>query len=249
MAIVASQYQKLFWVDSDSFLLQNVSSLMKRSTDGTLFWHDIWRIHERNPVWDLLNMTTPIRGFSQESGILYIDKEITWRPLYVAAYMNQKQPLYYSLFWGDKETFFLSFELMKQNYTFVPHAPFMVGKYGNDIGLGIKIPENRYDDFFGYSFVQLDIDGRALCVHLVSGKSFVLRYLRQGKRLFTVLRPYDPNRSHMDRNGFKNKTFDVKLDSMPAKMPLMASEYVLGPFEDRFKYAYLEAERLTKELS
>jgi len=249
MSIIASQYQKLFWVDSDSFLLQNVTGIIKKSRDGTLFWHDIWRIHEKNPVWKVLNMSKPVRGFSQESGILYIDKGRNWRQLYVAAYMNQKQPLYYSLFWGDKETFFLSFELLKKKYTFVPHAPFMLGKYGSDIGLGIKIPENRFDDFFGYSFVQLDLDGRAFCVHLVSGKSFILRYLRQNKRLFTVLRPYDPNRSHMDRNGLKNKTFDVRLDSMPSKMPLMASEYALGPFEERFIYSYLEAERLLEHFN
>jgi len=244
MCIIASQYQKVFWVDSDSFLLQNVTSVMRKSKDGTLFWHDIWRIHEKNPIWKVMNKTDPIRGYSQESGILYLDKEITWRSLYVSAYMNQKQRLYYSLFWGDKESFFLSFELMNKPYTFVPHAPFMLGKYGSDIGLGITIPESRYDDFFGYSFVQLDLDGRAFCVHLVSGKSFILRYLRQEKRLFTVLRPYDPNKSHMNRNGLKNKTFDVRLDSAAEKMPLMTTDYALGPFEDRFKSAYLEAESL-----
>jgi len=244
MAIICSQYQKLFWVDSDSFLLQNVTKIIKKAKDGTLFWHDIWRIHEKNPVWSLMNMSEPIRGFSQESGILYLDKTITWRSLYVSAYMNQKQRLYYSLFWGDKESFFLSFELLKMPYYFVPHAPFMIGKYGSDIGLGITIPESRFDDFFGYSFVQLDVDGRAFCVHLVSGKSFILRYLRQGKRLFTVLRPYDPNRSHMNRNGLKNKTFDVRLDSVSEKMQLMSTDYALGPFEERFKSAFLEAENV-----
>jgi len=249
MSIICSLYQKIFWVDSDSFLLQNVTSVIRKAKDGTMFWHDIWRIHERNPVWRVMNMTNPLRGFSQESGILYIDKEIAWRSLYVSAYMNQKQPLYYSLFWGDKESFFLSFELMKQPYSFVPHAPFMLGKYGSDIGLGITIPESRYNDFFGYSFVQLDPDGRAFCVHLVSGKSFILRYLRQGRRLFTVLRPYDPNRSHMNRNGLKNKTFDVTLDSVSEKMPLMATDYALGPFEERFKIAYIKAERLVDQFN
>ena len=97
MSIISSRYEKIFWVDSDAFILQNVTKIMKQSKTGTMFWHDIWRIDEDNPLWEMLDMKEAERGFSQESGILFIDKSIAWKGLYVSAYMNQKQPLYYSL--------------------------------------------------------------------------------------------------------------------------------------------------------
>ena len=94
----------------------------------------------------------------------------------------------------------------------------MIGKYGYEVDINAWVTINRRNDFFGYSFVQLDNEGKAFCVNLVSGKSFILKYMKQNKSLFTVLRPYDPNGSHMDRNDLKNKTFEVVLDSVDEEL-------------------------------
>ena len=187
-------------------------------------------------------MSTPIRGYSQESGIVYIDKSMNWRSLYVVGYMNNNQPIYYSLLFGDKDTFFLSFGYMKKPYTFVPHSPFLAGKRCGDLS-NCPLSEERKNQSVGYSFVQLDMDGRAFCVHLVSGKKRVFSYLEQNKKPFDIVLPIDPNWSHF--TGIGSSSLVVTLDAtQTTRIPDISAAYAFGPFEEQLKASFEEAKHV-----
>ena len=251
MAIVGSEFEKMIWVDSDAFLLQNATNLIKQTKTGTLFWHDIWGVDQKNPIWTILNIEKPVVGFSQESGVVYIDKTKNWLPLYIAAYMNQHQRLFYSLLWGDKDTFFISFEALKMPYTFVPYAPQLIGKMGNEMVGDVLQTKKNKNKFYGYSFVQVDTNGRPAYVHFVSGKDLVLSYLNKNKTLFTMIRTWDPNGAHVDYNGIDptKKSVDIEIDSGDFYGPLLDANDALGPFVTRLRESYEKAQQIIKTTS
>jgi len=241
MAIVASEFEKVIWIDSDAFLVQNISSFIRQaSKSSAIFWHDIWAIHEKNPVWGLLNRTKAIRGPSQESGIVFINKATSWRGLYTTAYMNQKQPMYYSLVWGDKDTFFLGYEAMNERYSFIPYSPLLIGK--SESQLKPTHQHGLQTKFIGYSFVQLDMNGRPLCVHLVSGKKFITPFLKKGERLFTLIRSFDPNTAHIAPVG--DGMYDITIDEGSFYGPLWDTDQALGQFEEHLIQSYQDAVKM-----
>jgi len=248
MAILGSEFEKLIWVDSDAFLLQNATKIMAQTETGTLFWHDIWSVAPDNPIWSIMRIE-PIHGLSQESGVVYIDKAVNWLPLYLSAYMNQRQRLFYSLLWGDKDTFFISCAGLKKPYTFVPWGPYPVGKMGNEMVGYVPQSDSNKKKFYGFSFVQLDMEGKPAYVHLVTGKDFILPSLDKGDKLFTTIRAWDPNTAHMINNGIDaiKRTFDIVVDSGSFYGPLWDTNEVLGPFEERLTNSYRKALEITKE--
>lgn len=249
MALVGSQFAKVVLLDADAFLLEQASQIINSSRTGTLFWHDIWSLHPHNPVWVLLGLTKPVEGLCQESGIVYIDKSTAWRGLYAAALMNQHQPMYYTVLWGDKDTFFLGYEAMNMSYTFVPYSPLLLGKMDlDDTGIASRLLISNVlyapRHFAGYSFVQLDMEGRAAFVHFVSGKATILKHVKKRSRLFTYVRSFDPNTHHIVSVGAG--MYDVVSDSGPLKVPTYSSDEALGPFEIRIVRAYHSAVRFRK---
>jgi len=239
----------MIWVDSDAFLLQNLTDIIKQTSTGTLFWHDIWSVHPENPIWQLMGIENPVLGLSQESGVVYIDKEVGWRNLYLSAYMNQRQTMYYSMLWGDKDTFFLSFESTKTPYTFVPWPPFIAGKMGSELAADGGYRSASKEKFYAYSFVQPDMIGRPCYVHLVTGKEFILPYLDQNKKIFSLIRTYDANRAHMINTGINSvkRTFDIVCDEGEFYGPFWETKEALGPFEDRLAAAYKKAKEIHKD--
>lgn len=189
MALVCTKLQKVIFLDDDAFVLRDPAFLldnedMKRT--GTLFWHDIYGIHPKNYVYDLLDLPSRT-GLSGESGVLVLDKEVAWRGLYFAAYMNSKQDLFYRLVWGDKDTFFLAFEYMNMSYSFIPYAPCAIGNN-----------ETRF------SFLQPGPDGVSFFIHLVSGKKI---FKEKKRNQMTHVLLYDPDSCHL------NETFHVVEDN------------------------------------
>ena len=181
-------------------------------------------------------MDEPIRGVSQESGLMCINKSTSWKGLYVAARMNQQQRIYYSVLYGDKDTFFLSYEVLGEPYEFVPWSPFLVGKLADELFSPKELGDYQPKQFLGYSFIHTDMKGRALCLHLVSGKKYVREFLEKDTKLFTSLRSYDPNIAHLDPSP--KKLYDVVSNNDSYDPPLWQTDYALGSFEINLKNAY-----------
>ena len=128
MAMAMSQFQEVMLFDRDFYLIQKPEQAFKTSQEngaGAMFWHDMTGVCPTNPIWKLVG-AKPILGYSQDSCIVYLDKAVAWRGLYLAAYMNQKQSVFYRLLFGDKDTFFISFESLGLKYSWPPFAPYLL---------------------------------------------------------------------------------------------------------------------------
>lgn len=86
---------------------------------GAILWPDYWHQSKSNPVFDILNITCSHTHYQQESGQLLIHRERHWKPLQLSYYMNEQTDLYYRLFLGDKETFYLSWKALNASYHFI----------------------------------------------------------------------------------------------------------------------------------
>ena len=155
LALVMTQFQHVILLDRDFYLLQKpemaLNSLIQSGANAA-FWHDMVGISAQNPIWDLVGIS-PIAGYAQDSCFVYINKETAWRGLYLAAYMNQKQNVYYQLVHGDKDTFFIAFESLGINYTWAPYAPYLLCKSSQKTATDVRSH-------------QPDLTGQPLGVHL-----------------------------------------------------------------------------------
>ena len=187
MAMAMSRFDKVLLLDGDCYLLRPPEELLDAFANATatehtagMFWRDMYSICPTNPVWDMLGLD-PVVGPAQESGIVLVDKSEAWRALYLAGYMNQRKGLYYRLLHGDKDTYFLSYKLLGLNYTVVPYTPYFSGR-------------KKRTKFRGTGFLQPDMDGRPLALHLVSGKTVLKRTtLREKATMYEYVAAYNPN--------------------------------------------------------
>ena len=240
MAIVASEFEKVLWVDSDAFLFRNFSYIQSQVSNGAMFWHDHTRLDSRNPIWGLINSTHASDTLAQESGVVYIDKSTKWRALYVVAEMNRNLAMYYSMVWGDKDTFFFGFEAMNETYTFVPYGCFLLGKSTAELRADLD-GKNLPGSHRGYVFLQPDMEGRALFMH---GKQFIVQFLEEEKRLFTVAIAYDANNAHI---GPLDYFRGVIFDSNERYDTIFDSRKATGNFEEEFIAAFHEATEFVEE--
>ena len=180
-AMVCSQFQRVLLVDDDAFLLQDprvvIESKLAQQT-GTLFWHDMHAIHHDNLIWQVLDVP-PREGLAGESGVVFLDKEVAWQALYLAAFMNNKQSIFNRMLWGDKDTFFLACERLGIPYSFVPYPPYSIG----------------YSRWSQIAFLQSDTHGVPFFIHLVSGKRYSSSLF--GFEQFETILTYDPDKAHL----------------------------------------------------
>ena len=246
MAILASEFEKLFWVDADAFLLRNFDYIESQTTTGTLFWRDMHKSARENPVWHIADLK-PFEGLTLESGILLVDKATKWRMLHVTAYLNQKQNFYYAMLWGDKDTFYIACEVLKEECTLIPYGLMLLGKRNDDLRVEMNLTDLAPGGFTGYTYLQPDMEGRPVCVHLASGgKNIGLPLMKKGKRMYSFVRSYDPNKAHLSPIG---KMRDVVVDEGDYYAPLYPSEKVIGPFEETLLSVYQEAQQFLDALN
>ncbi len=90
---------------------------------GAVFWPDVVDISNDNPVWKLLGLTQMTR-VSWESGQLCINRKRHWLSVCLVDAMNQDRETFYSMVYGDKDTFLLSWLLTGASFALIPHKPF-----------------------------------------------------------------------------------------------------------------------------
>lgn len=152
-ALLATNYTEVILADADSILLENPDRFFEEQgylDTGTLFFHD--RDHIRkgadDVVHEFMRNQLSLRGpsprlaesafwkkkgiFEQESGIVVVDKRKTdvFAALLFTAWQNMgeiRKKTTYRVWWGDKESFWLAFELSRFPYYFVPRYAQAIG--------------------------------------------------------------------------------------------------------------------------
>ncbi|CDR98851.1 hypothetical protein [Sporisorium scitamineum] len=152
-ALLATNFTEVMLADADAILLEDPNQFFGEPgylDTGTLFFHD--RDHVRKGadfvVNEFLTNQLGLRGpsprlassefwkkkgiFEQESGIVVVDKRRTdvFAALLFSAWQNMgeiRKKTTYRVWWGDKESFWLAFELSQFPYYFVPRYAQAIG--------------------------------------------------------------------------------------------------------------------------
>lgn len=121
-------FEEFIFIDSDNFPVHDPSVLFQSPgyvSTGALFWHDISVLADpRLPI--ILGLPVSILDRpEQESGMMVVDKRKGWRGLNTAWAMNKGDAYdFFSQYMlGEKDAYWLSWELNKIPYKFVEVLP------------------------------------------------------------------------------------------------------------------------------
>lgn len=153
-AILHSRFEEILFLDADNIVVKNPSYLfddIKYLKWGSIFWPDFWETSLDNPIWEILK----VNNFStreQESGQLLINKSKCWEELNLCAYFNRWGKIYYTLLYGDKDTFRFAWLALNKRF-------YMINKMVGSCGY---IDNGQY---FGTTMVQHDSNSEVLFLH------------------------------------------------------------------------------------
>ncbi|KAJ3289942.1 hypothetical protein HDU79_003653 [Rhizoclosmatium sp. JEL0117] len=141
-ALLAASFQKVILMDADVLFLQNPVSIVSNSTIfsqyGQLFFHDrtFQKDHSDYSDWfksivpnhsqyaSQLRFVNQLSYHEQESGVVALDKSNigVLHALLMACALNSNamRAETYQHMWGDKESFWISWELLRVPYKFAP---------------------------------------------------------------------------------------------------------------------------------
>jgi hypothetical protein len=134
-AIANSRFEEVLYLDADNVPLRNpdfLFDLPEYRAAGALFWPDRyvgpgtgfeWLKRE---AWELCGV--PYRVEPEiEAGQLVIDKRRCWPALAMTLHLNEHSDFYYAFFYGDKDTFHLSWRRLGLDYALVPYRSRTLG--------------------------------------------------------------------------------------------------------------------------
>ena len=149
-ALLASSFQNSMLIDADVIFLQNPEKFFQSNlfikhralffqdrtipmTDKSLYLSNLAFLDSLFPKKPYLMENRYYNGKSQhqqESGVVLIDKRARFTGLMASCILNSGdiRTESYRHMHGDKETFWLGFEIADQDYAFNPYAPGAVGK-------------------------------------------------------------------------------------------------------------------------
>ncbi|KAF9951250.1 hypothetical protein BGZ72_007204 [Mortierella alpina] len=151
-SLLASRFEEVMLVDSDAYFLRDPAELFEDpgyKATGTLYFYDRTLGQDWNGGPDWLKSIMPImssfprttrmfRGLSmheQESGVVVINKRERFQGLLAVCKMNSKweRDLWsYKVFYGDKETFWVGYEMVQEPYAFVKSYGGVIGEMRDD---------------------------------------------------------------------------------------------------------------------
>jgi alpha 1,3-mannosyltransferase len=180
-ALLASTFEQVILIDADAVFLQDPTVLLdnhsKYLETGALFFHDrlLWKdvfkdrqkwwqkeMSHRTPSRALMNSRVWTEGYAEEgdSGVVVIDKrrlEAVMGLLH-ACWQNTKEvreKWTYKMMYGDKESYWLGFELSGVPYAFEDH-------YGSIAGHIVTDPREKLDKVCSFTIAHLDEQNRLL---------------------------------------------------------------------------------------
>ena len=129
-AIMHNRFAEVLYIDADNVVVRDPEYLFDSALylqTGSLFWPDVpthtslpWYLSE--DAWEVMGLS--FRHEPQfESGQVVIDKRRCWRPMQLTMHLNEHSDYYYGLFYGDKDTFHVSWRRVGQEYSMIPLPP------------------------------------------------------------------------------------------------------------------------------
>lgn len=129
-ALLSTRFSQVLMLDADQVPVTDPAVVFdwpEMQNTGALFWPDLVELSDENPVWHLVGLE-PRNVRSVESGQICIDRQQHWYALCVADEINRRAGMFYSLIYGDKDSFLLSWLMSEHNFVMVPHQPYQSEK-------------------------------------------------------------------------------------------------------------------------
>ncbi|KAG0001506.1 hypothetical protein BGZ80_002107 [Entomortierella chlamydospora] len=151
-AMLASTFEEVMFIDADAYFLQDPAILFEDPgylATGALFFFDRTLFPDQKGGSDWIKSFLPIMSsfpptsrlfnyltmHEQESGVVLINKKTRFPGLISICKMNDKweRDLYsYRVFYGDKETFWIGFEMVQEPYAFMRNYAGAIGELRPD---------------------------------------------------------------------------------------------------------------------
>jgi hypothetical protein len=137
-AVLASQFRQVLLMDSDVLFLEKPSILFENSyylKSGSLFFYDRIILSEDIIHWiktfSIDNNNQSFPKYTQESGVVLIDKSRVLDGLLTICKLNdhrEREEVTYRHLYGDKDTWWIGFHLIKMHYSFIPTLTGSIGQ-------------------------------------------------------------------------------------------------------------------------
>lgn len=174
-AMLASKFSEMIMMDADVFFFQDPGMLFEDEgykTTGSLFYYDrtLFPNWTKGPDWmrsflPTMSSFVPksrwFRGLSsheQESGVVVLDKKKALIGLLSTCKMNgitERDEVVYKHVYGDKETYWVGFEVTQTPYAFVKSFAGVIGSHGRGDADGSP-------EYICGNQIHFDADGKPL---------------------------------------------------------------------------------------
>jgi hypothetical protein len=123
-AIVHSAFREVLLLDADNVPVVRPEFMFDTpefKAAGAVFWPDYNSVGgaKAKAIWHSCGLRPPAEQ-EFESGQILVDKERCSAALRLSLWFNENSDFYYQYVHGDKETFHLAFQKMKQSYSLIP---------------------------------------------------------------------------------------------------------------------------------
>lgn len=129
-AIINSNFREVISLDADNIPLINLEDMFE--TEGwkntkALFWPDRGSLGRERSILKFMDIEWRKGDPEWESGQIFLDKVVHWKPIMMAMWMNSNSDFFYKHFHGDKETFHLAWRKLAAKYTMHPPMKDLTG--------------------------------------------------------------------------------------------------------------------------
>ncbi len=128
-AIMNSSFEEVLFIDADNVCIKDpeyLFSTKEYEQTGAIFWPDYLkrRLTPRHLIWKICDVKYKNEP-AFESGQIVINKRKCWKALNLTMHMNEYSHFFYQHMktglWGDKDTYHMSWNMLKQPYSMIPH--------------------------------------------------------------------------------------------------------------------------------
>lgn len=203
-ALMMSQIENILLIDGDNTPLCNIQTLFNNKSYniyGNVFWKDVkfkseetkkqmLRVGEE--IYKVLDIMSPFEyGFDlAESGQILVNKQKCWKALCVSYYLNYHHNIFYKIFFGDKDLYYVAFQLTGITYYQNDYYPHGIGTQGTEFGrvnvLIQRHPTNGDDCFMHRTLSKITLNEYSKCEFIYKNLDYELDDYREESRMLNM---------------------------------------------------------------
>jgi len=158
-ALMQSKFEDILLLDSDNIPIKDINFLFEYSDYieyGHLFWSD-YNYKENIKMYECMLLPYGVNIFSKlkikspfenninltESGQILINKKKMWKGICLSYYLNYNKDIYYKMVYGDKDLYYIAFQLLNIPYKQCIYYPDAIGNNNKVTTMVNKNPINN----------------------------------------------------------------------------------------------------------